>query len=165
MYACGDTVVYRHHVCEVAALRENYFEGKDYLELRALFENSLKLFVAVDEATPDNLRPIMSKRAALALIDSIVDADTIDENALKPDAPKRLRTFAPEDLVPIMKSVHERTVRRVDSGRRITATDKKYFDLAEGLLCDELAVSLAVPRENVKDVLVERVKRAEALRR
>ena len=74
MYACGDTVVYRHHVCEVAALRENYFEGKDYLELRALFENSLKLFVAVDEATPDNLRPIMSKRAALALIDSIVDA-------------------------------------------------------------------------------------------
>ena len=118
MYACGDTVVYRHHVCEVAALRENYFEGKDYLELRALFENSLKLFVAVDEATPDNLRPIMSKRAALALIDSIVDADTIDENALKPDAPtptllerrmkeeydKRLRTFAPEDLVPIMKS-------------------------------------------------------------
>ena len=179
MYACGDTVVYRHHVCEVAALRENYFEGKDYLELRALFENSLKLFVAVDEATPDNLRPIMSKRAALALIDSIVDADTIDENALKPDAPmptllerrmkeeydKRLRTFAPEDLVPIMKSVHERTVRRVDSGRRITARDKKYFDLAEGLLCDELAVSLAVPRENVKDVLVERVKRAEALRR
>ena len=172
MYACGDTVVYRHHVCEVAALRENYFEGKDYLELRALFENSLKLFVAVDEATPDNLRPVMSKRAALALIDSIVDADTIDEptptlleRRMKEEYDKRLRTFAPEDLVPIMKSVHERTVRRVDSGRRITATDKKYFDLAEGLLCDELAVSLAVPRENVKDVLVERVKRAEALRR
>ena len=142
MYACGDTVVYRHHVCEVAALRENYFEGKDYLELRALFENSLKLFVAVDAPTP-----------------------TLLERRMKEEYDKRLRTFAPEDLVPIMKSVHERTVRRVDSGRRITATDKKYFDLAEGLLCDELAVSLAVPRENVKDVLVERVKRAEALRR
>ena len=180
MYACGDTVVYRHHVCEVAALRENYFVRKGLPRAGARCSRiSLKLFVAVDEATPDNLRPIISKRAALALIDSIVDADTIDENALKPDAPtptllerrmkeeydKRLRTFAPEDLVPIMKSVHERTVRRVDSGRRITATDKKYFDLAEGLLCDELAVSLAVPRENVKDVLVERVKRAEALRR
>ncbi|MFQ9180082.1 MAG: CarD family transcriptional regulator [Eggerthella lenta] len=179
MYACGDTVVYRHHVCEVAALRENYFEGKDYLELRALFENSLKLFVAVDEATPDNLRPIMSKRAALALIDSIVDADTIDENALKPDAPtptllerrmkeeydKRLRTFAPEDLVPIMKSVHERRHRPARRFAPHHRHGQKYFDLAEGLLCDELAVSLAVPRENVKDVLVERVKRAEALRR
>ena len=37
MYACGDTVVYRHHVCEVAALRENYFEGKDYLEMTSGF--------------------------------------------------------------------------------------------------------------------------------
>lgn len=178
MYSCGDTVVYRHHVCEVAALRAGYFEGKDYLELRTLFENSLKLFVAADEATPPTLRPVMSKREALALIDSIVDADSIDEESLKPDAPtptllerrmkeeyeRCLKTFAPADLVPIMKSVHERTVRRADSGRRITATDKKYFDLAEGLLCDELAVSLSIPREDVKDVLVERVKRAEARR-
>ena len=96
----------------------------------------------------------------IAEADKLADAPIPQE-----EYDKRLRTFAPEDLVPIMKSVHERTVRRVDSGRRITATDKKYFDLAEGLLCDELAVSLAVPRENVKDVLVERVKRAEALRR
>ena len=63
-----------------------------------------------------------------------------------------------------MKSVHDRTARRVDSGRRITATDKKYFDLAESLLCDELAVSLSIPRDEVKSVLVERVKRAEARR-
>lgn len=179
MYSCGDTVVYRHHVCEITALRERYFEDKDYLELRALFENSLKLFIAMDEASTDALRPVMTKREALALIDSIADADTIDEEALKPDAPtptllerrikeeydRHLKTFAPEDLVPIMKSVHERTVRRVDSGRRITATDKKYFDLAEGLLCDELAVSLDIPREDVKDFLVERVKQAEKRRR
>ena len=57
MYACGDTVVYRHHVCEVAALRENYFEGKDYLELRALFENSLKLFVASTRPRPTTCVP------------------------------------------------------------------------------------------------------------
>lgn len=179
MYSCGDTVVYRHHVCEVAALRERYFEGRDYLELHALFENSLKLFIAADEAATDALRPVMTKREALELIDSIADAEVIDEEALKPDAPtptllerrikeeydRHLKTFAPEDLVPIMKSVHERTVRRVDSGRQITATDKKYFDLAENLLCDELAVSLGIPRDDVKGFLVERVKKAETRRR
>lgn len=179
MYSRGDTVVYRHHVCEVAALREHYFEDKDYLELHALFENSLKLFIAVDEATPETLRPVMTKREALALVDSIADADSIDEEALKPGAPtptllerrireeydKRLKTFAPEDLVPIMKSVRERTVRRVDSGRQITATDKRYFDLAEGLLCDELAISLDIPRDDVKEFLVERIQRAEARKR
>lgn len=179
MYSRGDTVVYRHHVCEVTALREGYFEGKDYLELQTLFENSLKLFVAMDEATDAALRPVMTKREALALIDSIADADSIDEEALRPEAltptllerrikeeyDRLLKTFAPEDLVPIMKSIQERTVRRVDSGRQITATDKKYFDLAENLLCDELAISLDIPRDEVKDFLVDRVKKVESRRR
>lgn len=174
-----DTVVYRHHVCEVAAVRKGYFEDRDYFELHALFEGSLKLFVAVDEAAPPALRPVMSRREALALIDSIADARTIDEDALKPNAntptllerrlkeeyDKRLKTFAPEDLVPIMKSVHERTARRTGAGRQITATDKKYFDLAENLLCDELSVSLDIPRDEVRDFLVARVKRAEARKR
>lgn len=179
MLSPGDTVVYRHHVCEVSAIREGYFEGKDYFELRALFENSLKLFVALDDAEPPTLRPAMTKKEALALIDTIAEVDSIDEEALKPGAStptllerrikeeydKHLKTFAPEDLIPIMKSVRERTERREVSGRQITATDKKYFDLAEGLLCDELSVSLDIPRDDVKDFLVERVKKAEARKR
>ena len=64
-----------------------------------------------------------------------------------------------------MKSVHERTVRRSGAGRQITATDKKYFDLAENLLCDELSVSLGIERDGVRDFLVDRVKKAEARRR
>ena len=90
---------------------------------------------------------------------------TVLERRVREEYDRRLKTFAPEDLVPIMKSVHERTARREGAGRQITATDKKYFDLAEGLLCDELSVSLGIPRENVKDFLVERVKQVEAKRR
>ena len=179
MVSPEDIVVYRHHVCKVAAVREAYFEDKDYFELRALFENSLKLFVAIDEAKPPTLRPIMSRKEALALIDSIADTEPIDEEALKPSAntptllerrikeeyEKHLKTFSPVDLIPIIKSVHARTARRTDVGRQITATDKKYFDLAEGLLCDELSVSLDLDRDNVKDFLVDRVKKAEARKR
>ena len=179
MFSPGDTVVYRHHVCEITAIREAYFEGKDYLEFNALFEKSLKLFVSIDEAKPPTLRPVMTKKEALALIDSIADAKAIDEEALKPGAntptllerrikeeyDKCLRTFSPEDLVPIMKSVHERTARRETAGRQITATDKKYFELAENLLCDELSVSLDIPRDQVREFLVERVKKAEARKR
>lgn len=179
MYAPGSLVVYRHHVCEVAAVREDYYDGKDYLELHALFQNSLKLFVSAEEAHLPTLRPVMTKKEALALVDSIADADGIDENSfelgantptvlerrVREEYDRRLKTFAPEDLVPIMKSVHERTVRREGAGARSRPTDKKYFDLAEGLLCDELSVSLGIPRENVKDFLVERVKQVEAKRR
>lgn len=179
MLSPGDTVVYRHHVCEVTAIREGYFEGKDYFELHALFQNSLKLFVSIDDADSPALRPVMGKTEALELIDSISDTDAIDEDALKTadDTPtllerrikeeydKHLKTFAPEDLIPIMKSVHKRTERREGFGRQITATDKKYFDLAEGLLCDELSVSLDIPRDDVRDYLLDRVKRVETRKR
>ena len=179
MFSPGDTVVYRHHVCEIAAVREAYFDNKDYLELHALFENSLKLFVAIDDAHEPTLRPVMTRKKALDLVDSIAEVEGIDEEALKPSAntptllerrvkeeyDKHLKTFAPEDLIPIMKSVHQRTTRRENAGRRITATDKRYFDLAEGLLCDELSVALDIPRDNVKDFLIERVKTAEARKR
>lgn len=175
MFNPGDTVVYRHHVCTVVKIRENYFEGKDYLELHTLYGKAMKLFVAVDEAQPPALRAVMSEKEALALIDSIVDAEAIDESTLpkagtatlaerriKEEYDKHLKTFAPEDLIPIIKSVHERTTRRENAGRHITSTDKRYFELAEGLLCDELAASLDMDRENVKDFLVERIKEAEA---
>lgn len=179
MLSPGDTVVYRHHVCTVTAVREGYFEGRDYFELHALFENALKLFVAVDEAEPPTLRPVMGRREALALIDTIADADGVDESALKPgtmtptllerrikeEYDKHLKTFAPEDLIPIMKSVTARTARREGAGRQITATDKKYFDLAEGLLCDELSIALDIPRDEVRDFLIERVKKGEARKR
>ncbi len=179
MVSMGDAVVYRHHVCTVAALREAYFEGRDYWELHALFENSLKLFVSTDDAQPPTLRPVMTRKEALSLIDSIHDADAIDEDAvqsqaatptlrerrMKEEYDRRLKTFAPEDLIPIMKSVHLRTARCEGAGRHITATDKKYFDLAEGLLCDELSLSLDIPREQVKDFLVERIGQGEAKRR
>lgn len=179
MVAVGDAVVYRHHVCTVAALREAYFEGKNYWELHALFQKSLKLFVSVDEAQPPTLRPIMSRKEALDLIDSIHNADTIDENTLQSSAStptlrerrmkeeydRRLKTFSPEDLIPIMKSVRMRTAQREDTGRHITATDKKYFDLAENLLCDELSLSLDIPRDQVKDFLVERIEQAGAKKR
>ena len=64
MYAPGSLVVYRHHVCEVAAVREDYYDGKDYLELHALFQNSLKLFVSAEEAHLPTLRPDVYKRQA-----------------------------------------------------------------------------------------------------
>ncbi len=178
MFQTGDIIVYRHHVCEIAGIRKNYFEDKDYVELHALFENSLKLFVPKTDAKPPTLRATMTKKEALDLIDSIAYADpinekdvtqgpataTIVEKRMREEYDKLLKTFTPEDLVPIIKSVYARTEHRMDTGRRITATDKRYFNLAENLLCNELSISLGIDRDNVRDYLIERVKAAEAKR-
>lgn len=178
MYSIGEIVVYRHHVCEIMGVRAAYFEGEDYLELRALFNKTLKLFVKTSEARPPMLRAVMTEEEAFGLIDSIASADPIDEGkfASSANAPtlterlireeyeRCLGMFSPESLVPIIKTVHVRTTEREACGRRITATDKKYFDLAEKLLCDELSISLKISRDEVKDFLIDQIKRAERKR-
>lgn len=173
----GDIVVFKHHVCTIAQKRENYFNGKDYWELHAVFEKSLKLFVACDSAKTPAMRPVMQKEEAIDLIDSIVDAEPVNledklaattktsslqQRQIKEVYEEYLKTLSPKDLVPIIKTCHERTITRKESGHQATSVDKKYLDLAEGLLCDELSISLDIPRDNVKDFLVARIKKAEA---
>lgn len=174
MLSIGDAVVYHHHVCKIASVREAYYEGRDYYELDALFERSLKLFVAVDEAKPPALRPVMTKQEALDLIDSIDEVEDIDAQALaegidtpalldrriKEEYNRRLQTFTPEQLLPIMKFSYERSQKREDDGRNATALDKKYFNLAHDLLCDELSVSLGIDRDDVGDFLDKRINNA-----
>ena len=169
MFEPGAVVVYHHRVCEIASVREAYFEGRDYYELHALFENRLKLFVAVDDQTA-GLRPVIGRNDALALIDAMADIDPIDEEAvtagatatlrdrrIKDEYERLFRDGSPEDLVPIIKSIHQHAATREKTGRHLTAVDKKYADLAESALCDELSVALGIDRDDVADFIEQRL--------
>lgn len=171
MFSVGDTVVYRHHVCTIACVREAYFDEKDYFELHTLFEKSLKLYVAIEDAKEPLMRSVMSTDEALALIDFVPTAPFIDEAVLhanattmslaerqiKEEYERRLKTSDAYDLVPVVKSTHKRTVERESSGRHVTAIDKKYHDLAKSLLFDELAVALDFDRDAVEDFVRNRL--------
>ncbi len=175
MFSVGDLVVYRHHVCKIVKIREKYFDNEDYFELHTLFENTLKLYIAISKAEPPACRSVMSKEQALALIDKIPLAEPIDEEALAQDVgtsalmerkikdeyDRRLKSVNLEDMLPILKSVHEHCIKREEMGRKITMTDKKYFDLVERVLCDELAVALDINRDEIKDYLARRVQEIE----
>lgn len=176
MFTVGDTVVYRHHVCEIFQIREAYFDGKDYFELHTLYERSLKLYVAIEDAVPPLMREVMSADEALAVVDSIPHAGTIDEAVLhakattlslaerqiKEEYEQRLKTCDANDLVTVIKSTRERTAERERTGRHATAIDKKYHDMAESLLFDELAVALDLDREAVPDFVKSRLEGAGA---
>lgn len=178
VFSRGDVVVYRHHVCEIADVREKYFEGRDYFELHALFEKALKLYVAVENAEPPTMRPVMGRKEALTLIDSIIDVDTIDdailhargttlslaERQVKEEYERRMKSNDSRDLIPIIKSAYVRTQEREGTGKRTTAVDKKFFDLAESLLYDELSMALEMEREAVGDFVMTRITELEAAR-
>lgn len=178
MFSKGDVVVYRHHVCEIAGVREAYFEGRDYFELHALFEKSLKLYVDVANAEPPTMRQVMGRPEALALIDSIIDVDTIDDSILhargttlslaerqvKEEYERRMKSNDSRDLIPIIKSAYVRTQEREGTGKRTTAVDKKFFELAESLLFDELSCALDMDRDAVGDFVRTRIAELEAKR-
>lgn len=178
VFSKGDVVVYRHHVCEIADVREAYFEGRDYFELHALFEKALKLYVAVESAEPPTMRQVMSRAAALSLIDEIPDVETIDdailhargttlslaERQVKEEYERRMKSNDARDLIPIIKSAYERTQEREGSGKRTTAVDKKFFELSESLLYDELSMALGIDRDQVGDFVTCRIAEIEATR-
>lgn len=172
MFSVGDVVVYRHHVCEIKEIRKAYFEGRDYFELHTLFEKAMKLFVAIEDAVPPLMREPLNAAEAEQLIDSMKDAGLIDETImgmngatlslaerqLKEEYDKHLKTNDAADLVPVMKSAYARTRERESAGRQSTAIDRKYFDLAEGLLCDELSYALNMEREGFSEYLAARIR-------
>ena len=49
--------------------------------------------------------------------------------------------------------MHERTAE----GKKVTASDSKYFHLAEESLCGELAISLDMNKDEVKDYLKDKI--------
>ena len=171
MFNQGDVVVYRRHVCTVADVREKYFEDKDYLELHAVFEKSLKLYVSVEDAKPPILREPMTADQAQELLDRIPDIGSIDEEQLKAQSStatlmerrvkeeyeRLLKTLDPADLVPVLRATSARTAKREAAGRPIAATDKKYKDLAEQFLCYELSLSLGLEYDQVKALVEERL--------
>jgi len=176
MLEVGSTVIYRNHVCVVAEVHERYYEDQDYYELRTVFEGSLKFYLPVSLEGPSVVRPVMTRQEAMRLIGEIpsigaIDGDGIDlagaagartahslvERQIKDEYVRRLSECSPRELVVVVKSAYERTRDRESAGKHAMSVDKQFLSLAEKLLCDELAVSLDMPRDEVPGFLREKV--------
>ena len=46
---------------------------------------------------------------------------------------------------------------RIAEGKKVTSSDSKYFHIAEDSLYGELAISLGMEKEEVKDYIHERI--------
>ncbi|MGN1361320.1 MAG: CarD family transcriptional regulator [Eggerthellaceae bacterium] len=171
MYSPGEIVVYRHHVCTVVCVREKYFNDRDYLELEALFENALKLYVVASDARPPLVRLPMEASQADELLQSIPGIPAIDEEELKQRSgtstllerkmreayDARMKSSRPADLVSIIKTTRKRTARREKAGRSIATLDRRYQDMAMSFLCNEMCMSLGIDRDLMEIMVLERM--------
>lgn len=161
MFKSGDYVVKPNTgVCRIEEIVQMDLAGtgeKDYYQLHPFNDARSVLYVTVD-ADRARLRAAMSREEALDFIRDIpkiriawVENEKMREQCYK-DA---FRTNEAADLVSIIKNMYLRRQERLAAGKKITATDDKYYQQAEKILYTELAVSLDTSFEEVKTLITE----------
>lgn len=109
------------------------------------------------------MRPVMTKEEGLALIDEIKELDYLgitSEKSRESEYKEALQTGEALELVKVIKTISKRKEVRIAEGKKITATDEKYYRLAEERLYGELAVVLGVKKEDMPEFLRERIQQS-----
>ena len=98
------------------------------------------------------MRPVMTRDEALDLIREIPDIPLlkIEFERLREECYKTaIRGGDCRSMIGLIKALYLRSRERERQGRKATATDSRYFNMAEDNLHSELAISLGIPKEEV----------------
>ena len=61
----------------------------------------------------------------------------------------------------IIKMIYERKQKRLAQGKKCTATDARYFQMAENLLYMELGVALGKPKEEICKTIINYINQSK----
>lgn len=163
MFKIGDYIVKSNTgICKVEDIVFLDMSGdgeKQYYVLLPIDDARAKLFVNV-EADRTKVRPVMTKDDAAAFINKIesIKAVWIANDKLREQKYKEaFRSNEPEALVGVIKNLYQRGQDRLAEGKKIAATDEKYFRMAEKALYSELAFSLELKREDIESLITETI--------
>lgn len=165
MFQAGEYIIYgTRGVCLVKGTGTLEFSQQDklYYTLEPLYMAGSIVYAPV-EAKGVVMRPVMTRGEAMALIESIPDIEELwirDEKSRENAYKEAIKGCDNRELVRIIKTIYNRGRSRMAEGKKTTVADNKYFKIAEENLYGELAVSLSMTRDEVKEFVIEHVKTA-----
>ncbi|MGO5052631.1 CarD family transcriptional regulator [Lachnospiraceae bacterium LCP25S3_G4] len=170
MFKKGDYIVHGNNgVCKVVDVgtldTRKVSNDRIYYTLSPCYTKGNTIFTPADNQKVI-MRPVMTKSEAIQLIDEIKDMD-----ALWIEAPKKREIEYKEavhkcdcrELVKVIKAIYSHKQVRLAEGKKITLGDEKYFRMAEDNLYGELAISMDMDRDAVKEFVIQRVETLEEL--
>ena len=164
MYKIGDIVIYGNNgACTVMAVGKLETPGvsreKEYYTLRPYFLQGSIIYTPVDnDKVP--MRRILTKEQVMQVIDGIPDLDILwinDEKKREFEYKESIHKCDCRELVRIIKTIYMRKLKRMEEGKKVTATDERYFKIAEEKLYGELSIPLEMTKEETKKFVVEQV--------
>ena len=130
---------------------------KQYYLIKPIEDEKEKIYVPVSNAD-SSLRLCLTKEEAWNLIKRIPDIPTAwinNEKMREQNYKVAVKENDPEALVAIIKMIYQRKQKRIAQGKKWTATDAKYFQIAENLLYMELGVALGKPKQEICKMIVD----------
>jgi len=166
VFRVGDFVVYGSNgVCKVENI--GTLEGAGvpadrlYYTLLPLYMRGSRIFSPVDNQKVI-IRPVLSPEEASLLINEIHELEPLwinDEKKREVHYKEAFRTCDCRQYVRIIKTIYMRQESRLAEGKKVTAQDEKYFQMAEDALYGELAISLGLTKEDAKAYVIENVEK------
>lgn len=88
-------------------------------------------------------------------IPEIPIAWTNNEKMREQNYKETVKANSPEALVSIIKMIYQRKQKRLAQGKKCTATDARYFQIAENLLYMELGIALGKPKQEICKTIID----------
>lgn len=160
MFEVGDYIVYGlNGVCKVEEVgpmeSSSDLSEKLYYTLLPVYVSGSRIITPVDNKKV-KMRPIITKPEVMELINNMkqceplwIDADREREEVYR-QAIKDTNSFA---LIRMIKALYLRKESRLAEGKKATASDEKYFKLAEESLYGEFAIALDMDRKDVNEYI------------
>ena len=164
MFKVGDYIIYGSSgVCKITNIGPMKISGvakdKLYYTMIPCYIRDSEIFTPVDNERVV-MRKVMTKSEAEDFLDSIKDIEEleiIEEKKRELEYKQAVLTCNRKTLVELIKTICSRMEDRIAEGKKVTASDSKYFHIAEDSLCGELAVSLQMEKDEVKDYIKDRI--------
>ena len=136
-----------------------YGEKKDklYYLIKSIEDEKEKIYVPVSNSD-SRLRACLTKEEAWNLIKRIPEIPTAwtnNEKMREQNYKEAVKANSPEALVSIIKMIYQRKQKRLAQGKKCTATDARYFQIAENLLYMELGVALGKPKQEICKTIID----------
>ena len=164
MFEIGTYVVYGNTgICKIEDVTTLDIPGanaeRQYYVMSPIREQGSRDYLPVDN-TKVVLREVISKDEALQLIDNITEIGLleVDNDKLREEKYKELaRRSDCASWITIIKTIYLRKQERIAQGKKITATDDRYYKMAVEHLYSELGFALDKEPSEVEEFIIERI--------
>lgn len=171
MFEIGDYVINANNgICKIEDKVHLDLPMSDQKKLYYLIvpirEKNTKLYIPVD-SDKQRIRRAMDEQQALRVIDEIpqIKAAWISNDKQREQKYKEaIFSCEPQQLIGILKCMHQRNQQRNAEGKKNTTIDDRYYKLAENNLYSELAFAMHKEKDEMRQMITERIHAIEQVK-